>query len=281
MISGRALLAGVAGWPISHSLSPALHGFWIEQLKLDAAYVPLAIQPDDFAQALAVLPRLGFRGINVTLPHKEAAFRHSSDADDAARATGAANTIVFREGRSFATNTDVAGFLGSLDDGAAGDVAGCSALVLGAGGAARAVIFGLLSRGAAQVTVVNRTRANADALAHFFGKNVVAAGWDQLDGALVRCDLLVNTTKLGMQGQDPLIVNMGGLRPESVVVDIVYRPLETQLLHQARLRGNRTIDGLGMLLHQAAPAFHAWFGVRPDVTPELRAHLISFMERQG
>lgn len=281
MISGRALLAGVAGWPISHSLSPALHGFWIERLQLDAAYVPLAIRPDDFSQALSVLPRLGFRGINVTLPHKEAAFRHASDADDAARATGAANTLVFRDGKSFATNTDVAGFLGSLDDASAGNVAGCSALVLGAGGAARAVIFGLLSRGVEQVTVVNRTRANADALANFFGNKVVAASWDHLDGVLARCDLLVNTTKLGMQGQDPLVVNLDSLRAESIVVDIVYRPLETRLLHQARLRGNRTVDGLGMLLHQAAPAFHAWFGVKPEVTPELRAHLISFMERQG
>lgn len=278
MISGRAMLAGVAGWPIAHSLSPALHGFWIDRLRLDAAYVPLPIEPGNFEKAVASLPLVGFKGINVTLPHKEAAFRLATHADEAARATGAANTLVFEGSTVHAMNTDVPGFLASLDDASVGTLSGASVLVLGAGGAARAIIFALLSRGADRVVIANRTRATAEGLADFFGPKVLAVDWKDVPAALPACDLLVNTTKLGMVGQDRLVIGLDKLKSGATVVDIVYRPLETDLLRDARLRGHRVVDGLGMLLHQAVPAFHAWFGTRPQVTAELRAHLLGILE---
>ena len=276
MISGKAKLAGVAGWPIAHSLSPALHGYWIAEHALDAAYVPLAVAPDDFEAVVHALPRMGFGGVNVTLPHKEAALRLAKTADDAARACGAANTLVFADGHVHAMNTDVTGFLASLDEGGAGSVEGSSALVLGAGGAARAVIHGLLSRGIGEILLANRTLANAQRLAAFFGPRVKPVGWETVSDAKP-CDLLVNTTKLGMMGQDPLRLEPFAIKPEGVVVDIVYRPLETQLLRDARMRGLRVVDGLGMLLHQAVPGFQAWFGVKPVVSPGLRAHLLALL----
>lgn len=278
MITGRAMLAGVAGWPIAHSLSPALHGFWIRELGLDAAYVPLPIEPGNFERAVASLPLVGFRGINVTLPHKEAAFSLATDADDAARATGAANTLVFEGSAVHAMNTDVPGFLASLAEASAGDLSGASVLVLGAGGAARAIVFGLLSRGVDRVVIANRTRATADGLARFFGTKVIAIDWNGVPSALPDCDLLVNSTKLGMVGQERLAVSLDRLKPGATVVDIVYRPLETDLLREARARGHLVVDGLGMLLHQAAPAFHAWFGARPQVTAQLRSHLLGILE---
>jgi shikimate dehydrogenase len=175
-------------------------------------------------------------------------------------------------------NTDVPGFLASLDDASVGSLSGASVLVLGAGGAARAIIFALLSRGADRVVIANRTRATADGLAGFFGPKVVAVDWKEVSVELPACDLLVNSTKLGMVGQDRLVVGLDELKPGATVVDIVYRPLETELLRDARLRGHRVVDGLGMLLHQAAPAFQAWFGTRPQVTAELRAHLLGILE---
>ena len=276
MISGRAKLAGVAGWPIGHSLSPALHGFWIEEHKLDAAYVPLAIAPGDFKDAFAALPKLGFRGLNVTLPHKEAAFALSTGHDEAARITGAVNTIVFDEGRVLGRNTDVYGFSQLLRDNGIGSLSNRVAVVLGAGGAARAVIASLIGLGAARVVVVNRTLDKAQALAALFGARVVA---QQGLAALGEAYLLVNTTSLGMAGQPPLAVDLGAMSRGSAVIDIVYRPLETALLAQAKALGLKAIDGLGMLLHQAQPGFAAWFGVEPKVTPQLRAHLVGVMER--
>lgn len=276
MISGRAKLAGVAGWPIGHSLSPALHGFWIEEHKLDAAYVPLAIAPGDFKDAFAALPKLGFRGLNVTLPHKEAAFALSTGHDEAARITGAVNTIVFDEGRVLGRNTDVYGFSQLLRDNGIGSLSNRVAVVLGAGGAARAVIASLIGLGAARVVVVNRTLDKAQALAALFGARVVA---QEGLAALGEAYLLVNTTSLGMTGQPPLAADIGAMSKGSAVVDIVYRPLETALLAQAKALGLKAIDGLGMLLHQAQPGFAAWFGVEPKVTPQLRAHLVGVMER--
>lgn len=276
MISGRAKLAGVAGWPIGHSLSPALHGFWIEEHKLDAAYVPLAIAPGDFKDAFAALPKLGFRGLNVTLPHKEAAFALSTGHDEAARITGAVNTIVFDEGRVLGRNTDVYGFSQLLRDNGIGSLSNRVAVVLGAGGAARAVIASLIGLGAARVVVVNRTLDKAQALAALFGARVVA---QEGLAALGEAYLLVNTTSLGMTGQPPLALDLGAMSKGSAVIDIVYRPLETALLAQAKALGLKAIDGLGMLLHQAQPGFAAWFGVEPKVTPQLRAHLVGVMER--
>lgn len=278
MISGRAKLAGVAGWPIGHSLSPALHGFWINEHKLDAAYVPLAIAPDDFRDALASLPKLGFRGLNVTLPHKEAAFASSTGHDEAARMTGAVNTIVFDGGRALGRNTDVFGFSQLLREAGIGSLSNRTAIVLGAGGAARAVVAALLGLGAARVLIVNRTSEKAHALAALFGARVVARDWTGL-AALGEANVLVNTTSLGMTGQPPLTLDLSAMQKSSAVVDIVYRPLETALLAQAKALGLKAVDGLGMLLHQAQPGFAAWFGVEPKVSPALRAHLIGVMER--
>lgn len=277
-ITGHAKVAGVMGWPVEHSLSPALHGFWIRQYGLDAAYVPMAVKPEAFQEAARALVRFGFRGANVTLPHKEQAFRVSSEVDDAGRATGAVNTLVVDGEKLVGRNTDVTGYLASLDDAGAGQMDGRCAVVLGAGGAARGIIFGLLSRGAGEIIVVNRTSGKADALVAFFGSRVKAERWDGLDSALSRCDLLVNTTSLGMKGQDELTIDLARLKASACVSDIVYRPLETRLLAQARQRGHRTIEGLGMLLHQARPGFAAWFGVEPAVTLELRQHLVSILE---
>lgn len=277
-ISGAARLAGVAGWPVAHSLSPALHGHWISEHKLDAAYVPLAIRPEDFSTALATLPKLGFRGLNVTLPHKEAAFRLVDERDEAAEATGAVNTIVFDGGRALGRNTDVSGFVESLREAGVGSLADKSVTVIGAGGAARAVIAGLLSMGAKRVDLANRTLDKARVLGAFFGDRVVVVDWSQNAGALRSAALVVNTTSLGMKGQPALDIDLAPLSSTAVVADIVYRPLETGLLAAAKARGLKTVDGLGMLLHQARPGFAAWFGVEPVVTPGLRAALIREME---
>lgn len=280
-LSGQARLAGVLGWPVSHSLSPALHGFWIQAHGLDAAYVPLPVAPAHFEAAVRALGHLGFRGANVTLPHKEQAFTLCDEADAAAQATGAVNTLVFDGERLVGRNTDVAGYLGSLDAAGVGDLAGAVVVVLGAGGAARGIVHGLLSRGVKQVIVANRTPARAEALALLLGPRVRPVAWEKLGGALASCDLLVNTTSLGMVGQAPLVVAIDGLRPTAVVSDIVYRPLVTPLLADAQARGHRTVDGLGMLLHQARPGFAAWFGVMPEVTPALRAHLVALLETRS
>lgn len=277
-ISGSAKLAGVAGWPIAHSLSPALHGYWIAEHKLDAAYLPLAIKADDFAEAFRVLPKIGFRGFNVTLPHKEAAFALVDAHDDAARATGAVNTVVFENGRALGRNTDAHGFTQLLAQNGVTKLNDVTAVVLGAGGAARAVITSLLLQGA-DVVLVNRTLDKAEALAARFGARVKTAGWTALPAALGRAGVLVNTTSLGMTGQPALEVDLAPLPSHATVVDIVYRPLETPLLARAKARGLKAVDGLGMLLHQAQPGFAAWFGVTPQVTPQLRAHLIAQLER--
>lgn len=280
-VSGNARIAGVVGWPIAHSLSPALHGFWIAGHQLDAAYVPLAVEPQNFARVIAGLQSAGLRGVNVTLPHKEAAFRLADELDEAAVATGAVNTLVFGSGKVRGLNTDVPGFLSSLADAGVNELAGRSATVLGAGGAARAIVYGLLGQGVSRVVLVNRSRDKAEALAAFFGERVQVRNWDDRDQCLSGCDVLVNTTSLGMTGQAALSLDMSKLSRSAVVADIVYRPLETPLLNQARQHGLRTVDGLGMLLHQARPGFAAWFGVEPQVTVALRAHLVSLLEGRG
>jgi shikimate dehydrogenase len=278
MISGGAKLAGIVGWPVAHSLSPRLHGYWIAEHKLDAAYVPLPVRAEDFADAFAALPKLGFRGVNVTLPHKEAAFRATQDHDAAAVATGAVNTVVFENGRAVGRNTDVSGVSMMLRDGGITTLSSETAVVLGAGGGSRAVIAALLSLGAAKVVLVNRTVEKARTLGGFFGDRVVPAAWSDASGALKSAALLVNATSLGMTGQPPLEIDLAALPARGVVADIVYKPLETPLLGRAKARGLKAIDGLGMLLHQAVPAFHAWFGVDVKVTPALRAHLVAALE---
>ena len=260
----------VIAWPAGHSRSPLIHNYWINQHKLDAEYRREAVPLDKFAAFVGNLRSNGYIGANITVPHKEAALA-LSEPDDRARAVGAANTLWYDDDTLRSTNTDVEGFLANLDVAAPGWDRGLeSAVVLGAGGGARAVVFALLQREVGRVYVINRTRDRAQALKKKFGARVHLAGWNETTGLLGGAGILVNTTTLGMVGQPPLEINLRC--PASLVVaDLVYAPLETRLLASARARGLRTADGLGMLLHQAVRGFQLWFGVRPEVTPELRA----------
>lgn len=275
-ISGKAKIAGVMGWPISHSRSPRLHGFWLRQYGIDGAYVPLAVAPERAEQAIRALPALGFRGCNVTVPHKEIAFRTVDRLDETARRMGAVNTIVVAEdGALEGGNTDGFGFIENLRAEQPGWTAEHGpAVVIGAGGAARAVVVALLDAGAPEVRLVNRTRARAEELAADLaaaGLNggVTVVDWVSRETALDGAALLVNTTTQGMAGQPALDLSLRALPVSAVVNDIVYVPLETPLLAEARARGNPVAGGIGMLLHQARPGFTAWFGVEPQVTPEL------------
>ena len=260
----------VIAWPAGHSRSPLIHNYWIKQHKLDAEYRREAVPPDKFAAFVENLRANGYIGANITVPHKEVALA-MSEPDDRARAVGAANTLWYDDDTLRSTNTDVEGFLANLHVAAPGWDRGLeTAVVLGAGGGARAVVFALLQREVGRVYVINRTRDRAQALKKKFGARVHLAGWNETTGLLGGAGILVNTTTLGMVGQPSLEINLRC--PASLVVaDLVYAPLETGLLASARARGLRTADGLGMLLHQAVRGFQLWFGVRPEVTPELRA----------
>ncbi|HEY4983291.1 MAG TPA: shikimate dehydrogenase [Pseudolabrys sp.] len=260
----------IIAWPAGHSRSPLIHNYWIKQHKLNAEYRREAVPPEKFAEFVRSLRAHGYVGANVTVPHKEPALA-LSEPDERARAVGAANTLWYDGDTLRSTNTDVEGFLANLDQATAGWDRGLeSAVVLGAGGGARAVIYALIAREVKRIYVVNRTPERAQALQKKFGARVRVAGWDETTGLLGGAGLLVNTTTLGMVGQPPLELNLRC--PASLVVaDLVYAPLLTGLLAAARERGLRTADGLGMLLHQAVRGFELWFGVRPEVTAELRA----------
>jgi shikimate dehydrogenase len=265
-----ARAACVIGWPIKHSRSPLIHNYWIAQHRLNAVYRREEVAPEAFAEFISQLAARGYVGANITIPHKETALA-LSEPDARARAVGAANTLWFAQGRLQSTNTDVEGFTANLDAAVPGwDGKLDDAVVLGAGGSARAVIFGLCERGCKRIHVVNRTAVRADALRERFGEAVRAADWRALPRLLARAGLLINTTSLGMTGQPPLEIDLSPLQGNAVVTDLVYAPLETALLKAARRRGLGTADGLGMLLHQAVRGFQLWFGVRPEVTPELR-----------
>jgi shikimate dehydrogenase len=267
--------ACVIGWPVEYSRSPLIHRYWLEQYGIDGAYAKEAVEPEDLPEFLGSLEARGYVGANVTLPHKEAALRLAAVADEAARTIGAANTLwLDAAGRLNAGNTDTYGFITNLNAEASGwNDARRPAMVLGAGGAARAILHGLLVEGASRILLTNRTRGRAEELARAFGPAVAVVDWQDRESALAGCGLLVNATSLGMSGKDPLDLDLASLPAQAVVADLVYSPLETGLLATARARGNRTVDGLGMLLHQAVPGFERWFGVRPAVTPELRAHV--------
>ncbi len=276
ILSAKAKLAGVMGWPVDHSLSPRLHGFWLEHYRIDGAYLPLPVAPEGFERALRGLADAGFRGVNLTLPHKQAGLAACHDVEPLAERIGAVNTVVFEDGRLEGRNTDAFGFLENLRQGApAWDAAAGPALVLGAGGAARAVAAALLDAGAPEVRLSNRTAARAEALARALGARVVPVAWEGRAEALDGLALLVNTTSLGMAGQPALDLDLDPLPAAALVTDIVYTPLETPLLARARARANPAVDGLGMLLHQARPGFEAWFGVAPEVTAELRAFVLA------
>ncbi len=280
--SGRARLAGILGWPVAHSRSPLLHGTWLERHGIDGAYVPLPVRPERFAGSARALADLGFRGANVTLPHKEAAFALCDRLAPSAERAGAVNTLVFGDdGRVEGSNTDGFGFLANCAQSVPGwDAAAGSAVLLGAGGGARAIAAALLDAGCPRVVLANRTPARAEALARALGGPMEVADLASLGPQLAGASLLVNTTSLGMAGQPALDLDLSPLPAGAVVADIVYVPLETPLLAAARARGLSAVDGLGMLLHQARPGFAAWFGAEPAVDGALRAVVAADIPRR-
>jgi shikimate dehydrogenase len=266
----KARAACLIGWPAAHSRSPLIHHYWLRALGIEGGYNIEAVPPEGFAEFVLHLSTHGFVGANVTIPHKERALALTKP-DERARAVGAANTLWYEGAELCSTNTDIEGFIGNLDACAQGWDAAGDALVLGAGGSSRAVVFGLIERGISRVHLANRTFERARALADQFGSSVHPVAWDAIGDLLPRARLLVNTTSLGMHGQPALELDVGLLPSHAVVADLVYVPLETPLLVAARARGLKTADGLGMLLHQAVRGFELWFGQRPEVTSELRA----------
>ena len=270
-------LAGVIGHPIAHSRSPALHGYWLKRYGIKGFYIPMDVAPCDLADALNTLPKLGFVGLNVTIPHKEEALRLADVVSDRAALIGAANTLIFRrDGRIQADNTDGSGFIANLRQNAP-DWAPASgpAVVFGAGGAARAVIAALLESGVPEIRLANRTRPRADALKADFGAKIVVEEWVQAGNMLEGATTVVNTTSLGMAGKAEFRIPLDALEPGATVTDLVYTPLRTGFLEEAAARGCHTVDGLGMLLHQAAPGFERWFGHRPEVDEATRAAALS------
>ncbi len=277
------LRAGVMGWPVSHSLSPRLHGHWLARYQINGSYEAIAVEPEGLPSALSQLAGTGFRGVNLTVPHKEAALALVDKIDDTAKRIGAINTIVVADDGALAgSNTDAFGFIENLRDHVPNQVAagwsGRPVTVLGAGGAARAVCTALLDCGVGEIRLVNRTADRAVALSETLAglaERATIYAWSDRAAALADTGLLVNTTVLGMRGQEPLALDLAKLPGDATVNDIVYTPLETDLLAQARRRGNPVVDGLGMLLHQARPGFQAWFGVEPTVDDDLRQAVLA------
>ena len=269
----------MVGWPISHSRSPLIHGYWLERYGIGGSYTRVAVAPKDAARFLRGLGAQGFVGCNVTIPHKETAYAAADKTLPAARAARAANTLWYEDGTLVADNTDGDGFVSSIRSAVPGFAFdGAAVSLLGAGGAARGIAHALLGAGVGEIRVFNRTRARADALAEAFGKQVSAFDWGDRSARSRDMTLLVNTTPLGMGSTDALDLDVGILDASCVVADIVYAPLLTPLLAAAHRRGLTTVDGLGMLLHQAVPGFERWFGVRPEVTEELRALVVRDIE---
>jgi shikimate dehydrogenase len=271
------VLAGVIGWPIEHSKSPVLHNHWLHRYGIRGYYVPLPLKPQNFEAGLRALPKLGFRGANVTIPYKEQVLSLADGVTDRASLIGAANTLLFREDGSFrADNTDGFGFIQNLKA-AAPDWSAASgpAVVMGAGGAARAVISALLSEGASEVRLSNRTRQRAENLKNQFGAKITVVEWNRVADAMDGATTIVNATSLGLNGQTDLSVNLGAAKPGALATDLVYTPLKTGFLRNAADRGLKVVDGLGMLLHQAVPGFETWFDHRPEVDDELRRTVLS------
>ena len=273
MDNKKLSLVGVIGNPVRHSKSPIIHGYWLQHHDVNGYYIPLEVTRNNFAEVISTLPKMGFRGVNVTIPHKEDALRHHDHITDQAVLIGAVNTLTFGpDSKVYADNTDGYGFLRNLRDRVPdwrADVG--PALVLGAGGAARAAIFALVSEGAPAVHIVNRSRDRAEALRRVFGNRVAVEKNSEIPDLLKEVSIVVNATSLGMKGMPRLSFPYNALRPGTVVTDLVYTPLETELLQQATARGCKIADGLGMLLHQAAASFDAWYGIKPKINPTLRS----------
>ncbi|MGV6849837.1 MAG: shikimate dehydrogenase [Marinibacterium sp.] len=273
----RIPLAGVIGAPVAHSKSPLLHAHWLRTHGIRGYYIPMEVARDDLGDAIRALPKLGFVGVNITIPHKEAVLDIADQVSDRATLIGAANTLTFRpDGKILVDNTDGYGFIENLRSGAPGwDPKAGPAVVLGAGGAARAVVSALADAGVNEILLTNRTRARAERLKDHFGQRVQVVDWVQAGNILDGAGLLVNTTSLGMVGKPELRVPLDGLQPTTVVTDLVYAPLQTRLLQVAESIGCPTVDGLGMLLHQAVPGFERWFGPRPSVDAAARAAILT------
>ncbi len=276
MSTGSIPLAGVIGAPVSHSLSPRVHGYWLRKYRIDGYYVPIELSHQNFARGISALPMLGFRGVNVTLPFKEKALALADVITDRAALIGAANTLTFRrDGRIQADNTDGFGFISNIRQNVPGWRATTGpTMVLGAGGASRAVISSLLAEGAPEIWLANRTRNRSEMLREHFGARVRVIDWTHTSAELGQVATLVNTTSLGMEGQPQIPINLDKILPSTLVTDLVYTPLRTELLESAAARGCITVDGLGMLLHQAAPGFENWFHTRPEVDNDLRAEVL-------
>jgi shikimate dehydrogenase len=278
MFTGKAKIAGVIGCPVTHSLSPKLHNYWLQHYGIDGVYIPLEVTPANLGSVLAALPKMGIKGVNITVPHKEAVMEHMDEISMEARRIGAVNTVIVNEeGRLKGYNTDWEGFLQNVAHGAPASwgIKAGKAVVIGAGGAAKAVIAALQGAAVPEIILINRTRTKAEETAAHLGGNITILDWDQREAALEGANLLVNTTSLGMMGQPLLKLALDALPRAALVTDIVYKPLETELLRAARKRGNPVVDGLGMLLYQAVPGFEAWFGVRPVVTDTLRDYILA------
>jgi shikimate dehydrogenase len=273
----RIPLAGVIGSPIAHSKSPLLHGYWLKRYGIKGHYIPMDIAQTDLKAALEMLPRMGFVGLNVTLPHKETMLAIADVVTDRAALIGAANTLIFRaDGKVHADNTDGSGFVANLRQNAPNwDPQAGPAMVFGAGGAARAIIAALIEVGVPEIRLTNRTRARAEGLRHDFGAKVVVVDWVQAPHTLDEAMTVVNTTSLGMQGKPEFRLSLENLNPKALVNDLVYTPLRTQFLELAEAAGCTVVDGLGMLLHQAAPGFERWFGHRPEVDEATRSAVIA------
>ena len=283
-LTGKAKLAGIIGWPVTHSLSPVLHGHWLAEYQIDGAMVPLPARAEDFTAIITGIRRAGFTGVNVTVPHKESAFAVAHSLDAAAKAAGAVNLLVFKDGKMEGRNTDALGLADSLRE-EIGALDGKSVVLLGAGGAARGAVLALDMLGAGTIHLLNRDSKKAAGLASALASHVKAKlepgalmDWTRAAGDAA---LVVNSTSAGMAGNPPLEIALEALPKNAAVCDIVYNPLETRLLKDAAARGHRTVDGLGMLMHQAAPSFEAFFGIRPKVTPALREALVKVLRARG
>jgi shikimate dehydrogenase len=271
--------ACVIGWPVEHSRSPLLHGYWLKKYGIDGTYTKRAVAPEAVADFLQSLRANGYVGCNVTVPHKAAAFSAANEREDSAKAVSAANTLWLSDGKLVAANTDTYGYMTNLSQQAPGwDRRDAPVSILGAGGAARAIVFGFLDAGVSEIRVFNRTRTRAETLAQQFGSCVKVFDWSEREAGSRDSAVLVNTTTIGMNGVGTLDFDLAGFDPECVVSDIVYVPLETELLRKARSQGLRIVDGVGMLLHQGVPGFEKWFGVRPEVTDELRNLIVGDIE---